>query len=117
MITPHRISPHRIDPFRIDNTVLQRAIDALFKVPTAYGNAIVHISQVTEELLDSSAWKGKGRDEFQDTYRIVYRYLVDDQDKISSITDMLEGFHQIYEAVDEGGATKIYKTIVPEGKK
>lgn len=86
--------------FTIDASVLQQAEDALRDIPQKYGEAIEAIREVSEALLEKSNWKGKTRDEFHDTYRIVERYLEDDQKQLEGIADILSGFRDIYESTD-----------------
>lgn len=97
--------------FTISTDVITETIDAINNLKPMHSQVIADIRQVSEELIDTSNWKGKARDEFKDTYRIVEHYLEDDSDKISSISDMLKGFKDIYEAVDGDSAKKLYETV------
>ena len=97
--------------FTVDGGVFQDALDAVAKVIPQYQTAVGRIRRVTEPLIDSGTWKGKAHDEFKDTYRIVEHYLDDDTDEISSIGDILQGFKDIYDALDVDTAKKLYDTV------
>ena len=86
-------------------------MEAIKNLNPLYEKVISDIKSVSEELIDTSNWKGDARDEFKDTYRIVEHYLEDDSEKISSISDMLKGFKDIYDAVDGDSAKKLYETV------
>ncbi len=86
--------------FTIDAAVLQEAVEALQSIPQKYETAIKAIKEVTNSLIETSNWKGKTRDEFRDTYRIVEHYLDDDQQQMGDIIEILKGFQNIYEAAD-----------------
>lgn len=97
--------------FTVSTEVIATTMDSINKLKPLYSQVISDIKKVSEELIDSSNWKGDARDEFKDTYRIVEHYLEDDSDKISSISDMLKGFKEIYDAVDVDTAKKLYDTV------
>lgn len=94
--------------FTIDKSIFLEAMEAIGKVVSQHVEAVKSIREVSEQLIDSSAWKGKARDEFKDTYRIVEHYLDDDASEISSIGEILQGFQDIYEALDVETAKKLY---------
>lgn len=97
--------------FTVSTNVIVATMDAINKLKPLYSQVIADIKKVSEELIDTSNWKGDARDEFKDTYRIVEHYLEDDSEKISSISDMLKGFKDIYDAVDGDSAKKLYETV------
>jgi uncharacterized protein YukE len=76
-----------------------------------YQDSVERIQTATENLLDASNWKGKAHDEFRDTYRIVAHYLDDDTTQISSIADILQGFKDIYDALDVNLASDLYNSV------
>ncbi len=86
--------------FVVDYSVLEEACRAIESVPHKYQEAIQNIKKVTETLLDNSNWKGAARDEFKNTYRIVEHYLEDDQQRVGNIIELINGFMDIYEALD-----------------
>lgn len=97
--------------FTISTDVIASTMESIKKLQPLYAQVIRDIKKVSEELIDTSNWKGEARDEFKDTYRIVEHYLEDDSDKISSIADMLQGFKDIYEAVDGDAAKKLAEKV------
>lgn len=97
--------------YTVSTDVIETAMEAIKNLNPLYEKVISDIKSVSEELIDTSNWKGDARDEFKDTYRIVEHYLEDDSEKISSISDMLKGFKDIYDAVDGDSAKKLYKTV------
>ena len=90
--------------FTVSTDVIVATMDAINKLKPLYSQVIADIKKVSEELIDTSNWKGDARDEFKDTYRIVEHYLEDD-------SDMLKGFKDIYDAVDGDSAKKLYETV------
>ena len=86
--------------FTVSTDVIAETMEAVNNLKPLYSQVITDIKKASEELIDTSNWKGKARDEFKDTYRIIEHYLEDDEDKISSISDILKGFKEIYDAVD-----------------
>lgn len=97
--------------FTVDSSIFQEAVDALAKLAPQYKESVRRIRVATEALLDTSNWKGKARDEFKDTYRIVDHYLDDDSKQLSSITEIVQGFKDIYDALDVDTAKKLYETV------
>lgn len=97
--------------FTVKLSVITEAIDAISKVQPLYEQAVDNIKAASEPLLDQDNWKGRARQEFKDTYRIVEHYLNDDREEISSIQDILQGFKDIYQAVDTSDAKKIYEAV------
>lgn len=97
--------------FTIDSSVLQEAIDALKNVPQKYEDAINEIKKVTEALLEKEKWKGKTRDEFKETYRVVEHYLDDDMQRAGDIGDILAGFLDIYETADVDTAISLVDKV------
>lgn len=97
--------------FTVDGSVFQEAVDSIEKLMPQYREAVERIRKVTEPLIDGTNWRGKARDEFKDTFRIVDHYLTDDTDQISSIADALRGFKEIYETLDVDSAKKVYDTV------
>lgn len=97
--------------FTVSTDVIADTMEAINNLEPLYSQVIADIKRVSEELIDTSNWKGAARNEFKDTYRIVEHYLEDDSDKISSIYDMLKGFKDIYDAVDGDSAKKLYNTV------
>ena len=97
--------------FTVDASVFQEAIDGLAQLMPQYQAAISRIRTATGPLLDTKNWKGKSRDEFKDTYYIVEHYLDDDSTQLSSIKDMVQGFKDIYDALDVDTAKKVYDVV------
>ena len=97
--------------FVVSTDSITTAVEAVNKLKPLYTKVISDIKRVSEELIDTSNWKGEARDEFRDTYRIVEHYLEDDSEKISSIVEMLQGFKEIYETVDGDSAKKLYESV------
>ncbi len=97
--------------FTVDSAVFQEAIDAIEKLTPQYSAAVKRIRTATEQLIDGVNWRGKASEEFKATFRIVDHYLTDDTDQISSIGDILQGFKDIYEALDVDTAKKLYDTV------
>ena len=97
--------------FTVSTDVIVSTMESIKKLQPLYAQVIKDIKRVSEELIDTSNWKGEARDEFKDTYRIVEHYLEDDSDKVSSIIDMLQGFKDIYDAVDGDTAKKLVETV------
>lgn len=97
--------------FTVSTDVIAETMEAVNNLKPLYSQVITDIKKASEELIDTSNWKGKARDEFKDTYRIIEHYLEDDEDKISSISDILKGFKEIYDAVDGDAAKKLYETV------
>lgn len=97
--------------FTVDSSIFREAIEALTKLMPQYQASVSRIRTATEPLLDTTNWKGKARDEFKDTYRIVDHYLNDDSTQISSIKDIVQGFKDIYDALDVDTAKKLYDVV------
>ena len=97
--------------FVVTNSVIDEAAEAVTKLGPMYVQEIAKVKKASEELIDRSNWKGKARDEFKDTYRIVEHYLEDDSDRISSIGEILKGFRDIYEAIDAESMKKLYEEV------
>lgn len=97
--------------FTVDSSIFQEAIDALTRLMPRYQTSVSRIRNVTESLLDTSNWKGKARDEFKDTYYIVGHYLDDDTAQISSIKDIIQGFKDIYNALDVDLAKDLHDKV------
>lgn len=97
--------------FTVSTDVIASTMESIKKLQPLYAQVIEDIKRVSEELIDTSNWKGEARDEFKDTYRIVEHYLEDDSNKISSIVDILQGFKDIYDAVDGDSAKKLIETV------
>ena len=95
--------------FTVNTAVLQEAIEALSDLPQKYNSAIAEIKRVSEALLQRKNWKGDTREEFKDTYRIVERYLEDDEQRLTDIVDVLKGFEEIYEDLDTEALKDIYE--------
>lgn len=103
--------------FQVSVDVIADTIAQVEKLKPLYDKAIANIKSASEELIDTANWKGKARDEWKDTYRIVEHYLEDDSDKISSISDILSGFKEIYETVDGDSAKKLAEKVGDAFKK
>ena len=97
--------------FLISTDVIVAAKEAIDKLMPLYTETIAKIRSASEELIDKSNWSGDAREEFKATYRIVEHYLEDDSDRVSSISEMLEGFQEIYETLDIDSAKKVYETV------
>lgn len=97
--------------FTVDSQVLAKTLEAMNKLKPQYDESLSEIKTATEDLIDTANWKGKGRDEFKDAYRILEHYLTDDADKISSMSEMLKGFKDIYDAADVESAKKLYDAV------
>ena len=93
--------------FTIEITSIDEAVDAITSLKPAYDDAIKKIKDASEKLISDTNWKGKARDEFRDTYRIVEHYFEDDSDKLSSMGDIVKGFSDIYKQLDIDSAKKL----------
>ncbi len=97
--------------FLVSTDVIAAAKEAIDKLMPLYTEAIAKIRAASEELIDKSNWSGEAREEFKATYRIVDHYLEDDSDKVSSLSEMLEGFREIYDTLDVDSAKKVWNTV------
>ena len=97
--------------FLISTDVIVAAKESIDKLMPLYSETIEKIRSASEELIDKSNWVGDAREEFKATYRIIEHYLEDDSDRVSSISEMLEGFRKIYETLDVDSAKKVYDTV------
>lgn len=109
MVEQHYYSQR--EDFTVNTCVIETASSSLSRIPTLYSDSIAKIQKITEQLLDKQNWKGKARDEFRDTYRIVERELEDDQEQISSMGEMLKAFQDIYDTIDTDSAKQLREVV------
>lgn len=93
--------------FTIEITSIDEAVEALNALKPAYDDAIKKIKEASEKLISDTNWKGKAKNEFRDTYRIIEHYFEDDSDKLSSMGDIIKGFSDIYKQMDIDSAKKL----------
>lgn len=105
------------DDFVVSSAALAEAQAAMNDIIPLYPEVISKIKTASENLIDKSNWSGAARDEFKATYRIVEHYLTDDSDRISSLSEIIEGFQEIYDTLDIDSAKKVYETITDKGSK
>ena len=100
------------DNFTINDAVLQEAVSALKDIPQKYRDALDAIQKATAPLLEKENWSGEAREEFKATYCIVEHYLEDDLERTSNIVDIINGFKEIYDAVDDETAKEMVKSTI-----
>ena len=97
--------------FVIKTEAMKAAEAALVSVYKTFRNAVENIETSSEKLFNRENWRGEARDEFYDTYTIIRHNLKADEQQMSSLSEIILGIKDVYEATDLDTAKQLISSI------
>ena len=97
--------------FLIRAEVMETTSTALSEVITTFRDAVAKIEEASEKLFDGDNWRGEARNEFYNTYVIIQHNLQIDEQQVSSLSEIIKGIKDVYDATDFDTAKQIISTV------